>query len=114
MENYNMPREHIFYSRDGSFYDDVMRETTGRGVDLVLNSLSGELLHTSWRCVAAFGKMLEIGKSDFIGHGQLGMAEFEANRSFHGVEMAQMIADRPDMILRYAEIRARGCVVADY
>lgn len=33
-----------------------MRETAGRGADIVLNSLSGELLHTSWKCVAIRGK----------------------------------------------------------
>ncbi len=31
-------------------------------MDLALNSLSGELLHATWRCVAVFGKMIEIGR----------------------------------------------------
>lgn len=72
-----------------------MRETSGRGVDVVLNSLSGELLHASWRCVAPFGKMLEIGKRDFIGHGMLDMDLFEANRAFFGIDLAQLAVDNP-------------------
>ncbi|KAK1239013.1 hypothetical protein MKX08_006074 [Trichoderma sp. CBMAI-0020] len=75
----------------------LMEATNGRGADLVLNSLSGELLHTSWKCVAPFGKMLEIGKRDFIGRGQLGMEIFESNRSFHGIDMSQMAVERPYM-----------------
>jgi len=41
-----------------------MDATNGSGVDLVLNSLSGELLSTSWKCVAPDGAMIEIGKPD--------------------------------------------------
>jgi NADPH:quinone reductase-like Zn-dependent oxidoreductase len=66
-----------------------MRVTSKRGVDVVLNSLSGELLHASWQCVAEHGKMVEIGKRDFIGRAQLNMDPFEANRSFIGVDIAR-------------------------
>ncbi|KAL6694561.1 KR domain-containing protein [Trichoderma pleuroticola] len=97
IDNFGIPREHIFNSRDGSFYSDLMAVTNGQGADLVLNSLSGELLHTSWKCVAPFGKMLEIGKRDFIGRGQLEMEVFESNRSFHGIDMSQMAVERPEM-----------------
>ncbi len=101
MKEFGIRQDHIFHSRDGSFYTDLMEVTQGRGVDLVLNSLSGELLHTSWKCVAEFGKMLEIGKRDFVGRGQLAMDTFEANRMFVGVDMSQMAIGRPDMFKRY-------------
>lgn len=80
-----------------------MTATDYRGVDLVLNSLSGELLHASWKCVAPFGKMLEIGKRDFIGHAQLAMDIFEANRSFLGIDLAQLIEQRPAMCQKLLE-----------
>lgn len=77
-ETYGIPRNRIFNSRDTSFYEGVMRETNGVGVDLALNSLAGELLHTTWRCIAEFGKMIEIGKRDLLEAGQLDMAGFLA------------------------------------
>jgi NADPH:quinone reductase-like Zn-dependent oxidoreductase len=95
METFGIPRHHIFNSRDISFLPDVMRETNSLGVDVVLNSLSGELLHASWKCVAEFGTMVEIGKRDLIGQGNLSMAPFEQNRSYVGVDFAQICADRP-------------------
>lgn len=73
-----------------------MRETNGRGIDIVLNSLSGELLHTSWKCVAEYGKMLEIGKRDFNGRGMLSMELFEANRAFFGIDLARLGVERPE------------------
>jgi NADPH:quinone reductase-like Zn-dependent oxidoreductase len=47
VETFNLPRSHIFSSRDATFLPGIMRETSNRGVDVVLNSLSGELLHAS-------------------------------------------------------------------
>ena len=35
--------DHIFSSRDLTFVKGIMRVTKGKGVDLVLNSLSGEV-----------------------------------------------------------------------
>ena len=98
-----MPRNHIFNSRNSSFLQDLKRETNDRGVDFVLNSLSGELLHKSWQCVAQFGKMLEIGKRDFIGRGMLSMNIFEANRSFFGIDIEHLGVERPDMCRRWVD-----------
>jgi acyl carrier protein len=87
MDNYNIPRNRIFNSRDKSFVDGVMRETDGRGMDFILNSLSGELLHATWSCVAEFGTLLEIGKRDLIGGGKLDMKPFLANRNYSCVDI---------------------------
>jgi hypothetical protein len=39
--------------------------------------------------VAEYGKMIEIGKRDFIGKAKLNMDLFEYNRSFIGVDLAR-------------------------
>src|SRR4051794_641423 len=98
METFGVPRHHIFNSRDSSFLPNLMRETNNLGVDVVLNSLSGELLHSSWQCVAEFGTMIEIGKRDLIGRGNLPMGPFEHNRSYVGVDFATICSDRPSII----------------
>ncbi|MFE9870164.1 SDR family NAD(P)-dependent oxidoreductase [Micromonospora sp. NPDC005686] len=56
--------DHIGSSRDASFADR-MREATGdAGVDVVLNSLTGELVDASLRLVAKGGYFVELGKTD--------------------------------------------------
>lgn len=80
--------------------DDILKATNGRGVNLVLNSLSGELLHASWKCVAKYGKMLEIGKRDFIGRGLLALDLFAGNRSFFGIDLNALMEDRPEEMSR--------------
>ncbi|KAJ5748316.1 ketoacyl-synt-domain-containing protein [Penicillium nucicola] len=97
---YGIPMENIFSSRDDSFHQGVMSRTGGAGVDLVLNSLAGSLLHASWQCVAKFGKMVELGKRDFLAHGTLSMDLFGGNRSFFGVDMLSVIAEQPELSQR--------------
>ncbi|KAM0799084.1 KR domain-containing protein [Usnea florida] len=81
MQTFEIPQNHIFSSRDTSFLSDVLRETGKKGVDVVLNSLSGELLHSSWKCVSAFGTMVDISNRDLIGNGTLAMKPFGNNQN---------------------------------
>ncbi|RYP90773.1 hypothetical protein DL770_003106 [Monosporascus sp. CRB-9-2] len=98
VQNLGLPRNRIFSSRDASFVDGVMRETGGQGVDLALNSLSGDLLHATWKCVAEFGKMVEIGEKDLIGAGKLDMKSFLGGRSYTGVYLDTLMAKRQPMV----------------
>nr|QMX41630.1 fatty acid synthase FAS2 [Dioryctria abietella] len=72
-------------SRDVSFEQLVLRRTRGRGVDLVLNSLAGDKLLASVRCLAEGGRFLEIGKLDLSDNTPLGMSIFLKNTTFHGI-----------------------------
>lgn len=76
---------HIGNSRDTSFEQLILRETDGRGVDIVLNSLAEEKLQASIRCLANGGRFLEIGKFDLSNDAPLGMSMFLKNTSFHGI-----------------------------
>ncbi|GFS06965.1 fatty acid synthase-like, partial [Elysia marginata] len=48
---------------DASFERHIKKETTGKGVDIVLNSTSGELLRASLRLLASRGRFLNLGPS---------------------------------------------------
>ncbi|GMG49370.1 unnamed protein product [Aspergillus oryzae var. brunneus] len=81
--------------------DDLMHETNGGGVDVVLNSLAGKLLHASWDCVAEFGQMVELGKRDFLTHGTLSMSPFLKNRSFIAIDLVELTKKRPSLTARF-------------
>lgn len=53
---------HIFNSRTTEFAAEIRRVTDGRGVDVVLNSLSGEAIPASFAALADGGRFVEIGK----------------------------------------------------
>ena len=56
--------DHISDSRSLEFEEKFRAATGGRGVDLVLDSLSGDFVDASLRLVAAGGMFLEMGKTD--------------------------------------------------
>jgi len=55
---------HVMNSRTLDFVDQVKTLTDGRGVDIVLNSLTGEAIPASLATVAPGGRFVEIGKRD--------------------------------------------------
>ncbi|KAH7141540.1 putative polyketide synthase [Dactylonectria estremocensis] len=91
MKEYNISADHIFHSRDISFASDLMRVTGGYGVDVVLNSLVGDLLDESWRCIAAGGTMVELGKRDMLDRKTLSMEPFGRNASYRCFDMSHDI-----------------------
>ena len=97
---YGLPDSRIFNSRDLSFADGVMRATEDKGVDVVLNSLSGELLHASWQCLASHGRFVEIGKRDLLNNSKLAMEGFQRNCSFAAVDLGTIRAERPKIFNR--------------
>ena len=56
-----IPKERVFSSLDSEFVDGILSATKGAGVDLVLNSLTGDLQAASWKTVASDGAMVELG-----------------------------------------------------
>lgn len=78
----------MFSSRSTLFAEEIMRATGGRGVDAVVNSLTGELLDASWRIMADGGTMVEIGKKDILDRNMLSMEPFDRNCSFRAVDLS--------------------------
>lgn len=72
-----------------------MRMTEGYGVDVVLNSLSGDLLRASWDCMAPNGRFIEIGKADITANSTLPMSKFALNVSFSAVDLHPLMSSHP-------------------
>jgi NADPH:quinone reductase-like Zn-dependent oxidoreductase len=52
----------VMNSRTLAFADDVLASTKGRGVDVVLNTLSGDFIPASFRALSIGGRFIEVGK----------------------------------------------------
>lgn len=87
MDLYHIPEDHFFSSRNERFAEKLKKITTG-GVDVVLNSLSGERLRQSWNCIAPFGRFIELGKSDIEKNESLPMSPFSQNVLFASVDLS--------------------------
>ena len=89
-ENFGLTDDMIFSSRDPSFVEGVMKVTGGRGCDVALNQLAGELLHATWGCLAPFGRLIEIGKRDIHENTKLDMDPFRRNVMYASLDLITM------------------------
>ena len=92
--------EHVLDSRSLAFADDVMATTGGQGVDVVLNSLSGEAMERSVGVLRPFGRFLELGKRDLYGNTPLGLRALRHNVSYFAIDADQLPVQRPDVARR--------------
>ena len=100
---YGIHPHNIFNSRDLSFAKGVMRATKDRGVDIVLNSLSGEALRQSWQCIADFGVFIEIGMKDIMNNMGLEMGPFSRGATFTFFNVKQILAQDPKLLAELME-----------
>ncbi|KAL8676982.1 MAG: hypothetical protein Q9186_006557 [Xanthomendoza sp. 1 TL-2023] len=98
LKMYGIAEDHIFSSRDTSFAKAIMEKTSQQGVDVVLNSTAGEILHQSWQCLAPFGRFIEIGKRDIVQNSYLEMDKFADSVSFISVDLSILREKKPLVI----------------
>jgi polyketide synthase 5 len=94
----DMGIEHVYDSRSIDFAEQIRRDTNGYGVDIVLNSVTGEALRAGFELLAIGGRFVEIGKRDVYGNNRLELFPFRRNLTFHFVDLALMCVSHPQRI----------------
>ena len=98
---------HIYDSRSLTYADEILLDTAGSGVDVVLNSLAGEAVRRNFQVLKPFGRFLELGKRDFYENTQIGLRPFRNNISYFGIDADQLMQIRPALTRRlFAEVIA--------
>jgi NADPH:quinone reductase-like Zn-dependent oxidoreductase len=100
VKEYGLPADHVFYSRNTSSGDAVRRATNGQGVDVILNSITGDGLRESWTCLSKFGRFIEIGRREQGSKTRLEMNNVDSNASFISVDLLALVAERPKVVKR--------------
>ena len=72
--------------------------TAGEGVDVVLNSLSGEFIGASFGLLREHGRFVEIGKRDYYADRRLGLAPFLRSLTFSLFDLRGMLYTRPHVV----------------
>jgi phthiocerol/phenolphthiocerol synthesis type-I polyketide synthase C len=90
--------EKIYHSRSTAFLDEIRAEIGG--VDIVLNSLAGEAMQASLKCLKPFGRFIELGKRDYVLNTALGLRPFRRNLTYFGVDLDQLLAANLPLVER--------------
>ena len=97
--------QHVMNSRTLDFAEQIMEITGREGVDVVLNSLPGDAIEKSLSCLRAYGRFLEIGKTDIYSNSKMGLLPFQDNLSYFAIDLDRMLRQRADYIRGlYAEL----------
>jgi acyl transferase domain-containing protein/NADPH:quinone reductase-like Zn-dependent oxidoreductase/NAD(P)-dependent dehydrogenase (short-subunit alcohol dehydrogenase family)/acyl carrier protein len=89
--------DHVLDSRDLGFGNEVREITGGQGVDVVLNSLSGEAMERSLEVLRPFGRFLELGKKDLYLNRRIHLRPLRQNISYFAIDIDQLPTRRPDL-----------------
>jgi len=89
---------HVYSSRSTAFAEEILADTERQGVDVVLNSLPGEAITKSLGILRAYGRFLEIGKTDIYQNRMIGLLPFQDNLSYFAIDLDRMLRQRPDYI----------------
>ncbi|MCC7476119.1 MAG: SDR family NAD(P)-dependent oxidoreductase [Pirellulales bacterium] len=96
---------HVYSSRTTAFAEEILADTNREGVDIVLNSLPGEAITKSLSILRAYGRFLEIGKTDIYQNRMIGLLPFQDNLSYFAIDLDRMLRQRPDYIRElFAEV----------
>ena len=115
--------DHLFNYRDTDFAAEITGITKGNGVDVVMDSVGGEVFKKSWRLLAQMGRYILYGVSSVTGKGALNRLKaaaafsmmrpifppslISANRGIHGFNLGTLtgkeayFSDAAAEILRY-------------
>ncbi|MET0342149.1 MAG: type I polyketide synthase [Polyangiales bacterium] len=89
---------HVHDSRSLAFGAEILAATHGEGIDVVLNSLSGQAIPTSLALLRDDGRFLEIGKRDIYEDMQLGLLPFKNGLTFTHIDLARLTRDKPKLM----------------
>lgn len=97
-EEFGISPSRIFNSRKLSAVDDILQATGQQGLDVILSSTGGDSMHETWRCIAPLGRFIDIGRTDVLGGGRLGLEVFKRNATFSSFDMGLVYRQKPSLI----------------
>ena len=86
------------------FEEVILEQTSGRGVELVLECVGGEVLEKSLRCVAPYGRLITYGNASGIPSNLATADIFLPNRTVIGFSMGRTAPGILDHVSAMAEI----------
>ncbi|MCZ2392966.1 MAG: SDR family NAD(P)-dependent oxidoreductase [Chitinophagales bacterium] len=95
---YSMGISHVYDSRSLDFAEQILKDTSGEGVDVVLNSLTGSAMIKSMHLLRSFGRFVEIGKKDVYANSKVGLEVFSRGLSYFMIDFEKMIFEKPRLV----------------
>jgi acyl transferase domain-containing protein/NADPH:quinone reductase-like Zn-dependent oxidoreductase/short-subunit dehydrogenase/acyl carrier protein len=87
---------HVMNSRTLDFAREILEQSDGQGVEVVLNSLAGDFIPASFSALARGGMFLEIGKRGIWTQRQV--EELGRNFAYHAIDLGDVAIQHPELL----------------
>ncbi|MEU4212964.1 SDR family NAD(P)-dependent oxidoreductase [Streptomyces sp. NPDC026206] len=104
----------VLDSRGRTFADEVREHTGGRGVDVVLNSLSGEAADRSRELLASGGRFIELGKRDAYNNQRLLQKALADNTTLCTIDITGLLWRHPRRTAQILDETMERVLAGDY
>src|SRR6185295_2326423 len=81
----------------------IQQETGGYGVDVVLNTLSGDYIQKGLDSLAPGGRYIEIAMTGLKSATSLNLTHLVNNQSLHSLDLGRMTLKQPRQVRAYLE-----------
>jgi len=88
--------KHLYHSRQADYAERILASSLGKGVDIILNSLTGDFIDENIRCLALKGRYIEIGKLGILTPEE--MQEQRPDCAYHIFDLGEVGLQQPALI----------------
>ncbi|KAL3485020.1 hypothetical protein BJX62DRAFT_243351 [Aspergillus germanicus] len=92
-----IPPTRIFSSRDPADIPRLIDAAGGRGLDVILSTATGEMLHESVKALAPLGRYIDVGRVDVQDSLSLGLELFQRSTTFVSFDLGVVVEANSDM-----------------
>ena len=98
--------KHLINYRERDFAVELKRMTGGNGVDVIINTLSGDALQKGLNCLAPGGRYVEIAMTALKSAKTVDLSVLTDNQAFFSIDLSRMERHQPEVLASYfAELR---------
>ncbi|WP_245739945.1 beta-ketoacyl synthase N-terminal-like domain-containing protein, partial [Thermoflavimicrobium dichotomicum] len=92
---------HLINYLETDFEQEIMRLTQGKGVDVVINTLSGDAIQKGLNCLAPGGRYIEIAMTALKSAKTIDLSVLSNNQTFHSVDLRKQGLENPEILRDY-------------
>ena len=101
IDTYRFPKERVYQATVGFPTSQLMQDTEGHGMDVVVNwSRNDIVIKSACKLVARYGKFVEVCSDEINIFDKFDVGWFSANRSYCAVNLAHFAQDLPSEVHR--------------
>jgi NADPH:quinone reductase-like Zn-dependent oxidoreductase/acyl carrier protein len=94
---------HRINYRETDFEQEIKRLTKGKGVDVVINTLSGDAIQMGMNCLASGGRYIEIAMTALKAARTIDLSVLSQNQTFYSIDLRKLARTDPPPLKHYSD-----------